>query len=100
MKEVRGSVPAAQALTFTASLEVNDGVGCVVSGNSAWNFKDFAEHPVGKVVHPLQPSNRPPCHKRGQGYPRVMFVLVRDQSRVSQGVSHLSQFPSRVSKTC
>lgn len=59
MKEIRGSVPAAQALTFTASLEVNDGVGCVVSGSSAWNFKDFAEHPAGKVVHPPPPSNRP-----------------------------------------
>ena len=100
MKEIRGSVPAEQALTFTASLEVNDGVGSVVSGSSAWNFKDFAEHPVGKIVHPQQPSNRlSDLPKKGVKGIRVMFVLVRDQTRVSQRVSHLSQFPSSVSKT-
>ena len=67
MKEIRGSVPAAQPFTCTVP-EVNDAVGCVVSGSSAWNFKDFAEHPVRKVVHPLQPNNRPlPCQKGVKG---------------------------------
>ena len=98
MKEIRGSVPAAQALTFTASLEVNDGVGCVVSGSSAWNFKDFAEHPVRKVVHPLQPSNRPsdPAKKGSRVSKGHVCACERSNSSVAKSLSPFPvSFPRR-----